>query len=385
MKILHLIIDHQVIERTLGVYEKVFPGCNDVLVFSEKKSPVHLKHLNKYASCMIVTKENVIQTGKAFDFEGYDHVVIHYLIWQMIEFVKLVPTNVKVCWEIYGYDLYNQFLEPLGYKIQQVDSKKYLSPKSRLLKSLKLDGLYLYLRSGNGMRFNPIRNKLFKQITSRVDSIAVCCTGDAKVLTEYTGREYQVFKAFNYSLHETLGELYGAPFNDAKGIMIGNSASFSNNHLYVLEMMKKFQIGDANIIMPLSYGGVPQYKDEVMDAYKKEYPGQVNFLLEYMPLHEYNRTFLKIGTMILASWRQESIGTIMMGFYLGIKVFMSNKSPLYQSLEEEGFVVYVIEDATNTNFSVPLTVEQKEHNRNLLLKDYSEEAFEKELNRQFSN
>ena len=74
-----------------------------------------------------------------------------------------------------------------------------------------------------------------------------------------------------------------------------------------------------------------------------------------------------------------------MGFYLGIKVFMSNKSPLYQSLEEEGFVVYVIEDATNTNFSVPLTVEQKEHNRNLLLKDYSEEAFEKELNRQFSN
>lgn len=384
MKILHLIIDHQVIERTLGVYEKVFPGCNDVLVFSEKKNPVQWKHLNKYALGTIVTRENLQQTSKSYDFEGCDHVVIHYLIWQMIEFVKFVPSNVKVCWEIYGYDLYNQFLEPLGYKIQQVDSKKYLSPKSRLLKSLKLDGLYLYLRSGNGMRFNPVRNKLFKQITSRVNSIAVCCSGDAKVLEEYTGRKYQVFKAFNYSLHETLGELYSAPFNDATGIMIGNSASLSNNHLYVLEMMKKFQIGDASIIMPLSYGGVPQYKEEVMDVYKKEYPGQVNFLLEYMPLHEYNKTFLNVGTMILASWRQESIGTIMMGFYLGIKVYMSNKSPLYQSLKEEGFVLYAIEDVTTSSFGMPLSLEQKEHNRNLLLIDYSEEAFEKELKRQFS-
>lgn len=383
MKILHLIIDHQVIERTLGVYEKVFPGCNDVLVFSDKKMPVQLKHINKYATSTIVTKENLKQTGLSYDFDGYNHVVIHYLVWQMIEFVKFVPSDVKVCWEIYGYDLYNQFLEPLGYQIQQVDANKYLSLKARLLKSLKLDGLYLYLRSGNGMRFGPIRSKLFKQITSRIDSIAVCCSGDAKVLEKYTGRKYQVFKAFNYSLHETLGELYGAPFNDANGIMIGNSASLSNNHLYVLEMVRNFQIGNATVIMPLSYGGVLQYKEKVMDAYEKKYSGQVRFLLEYMPLHEYNKTFLKLGTMILASWRQESIGTIMMGFYLGIKVYMSNRSPLYQSLKDEGFVVFAIEDATNTSFGMSLSLEQKEHNRNLLLTDYSDDSFEKELNRQF--
>lgn len=384
MKILHLIIDHQVIERTLGVYEKVFPGCNDVLVFSGEKSPVHLRHLNKYASSTIVTKDNLKQIGKSFDFEGYDHVVIHYLIWQMIEFVKFVPYNVKVCWEIYGGDLYNQFLEPLGYKVQYVDKNKYLSIKSRILKSLHIYGLCIYMMSGNGMYLAPIRKKMFKQITSRIDSIAVCCIGDARILKKFSGKDYHVFKAFNYSLHETLGELFGSPFSEASGIMIGNSASLSNNHLYVLDLIKQFEIGDANIIMPLSYGGVPRYKKEIIEAYKRVYPSQVNFLLDYMPLHEYNRVFLNIGTMVLASWRQESIGTIIMGLYLGIKVYMSKQSPLYHSLKEEGFCVYAIEEANNSDIVNPLSLEQKEHNRNLLLMDYSESVFEEELKRQFS-
>ena len=45
MKILHLIIDHQVIERMLGVYENVFPYHNDVIIFS---LTTNFKHLHKY-------------------------------------------------------------------------------------------------------------------------------------------------------------------------------------------------------------------------------------------------------------------------------------------------------------------------------------------------
>ena len=206
MKILHLIIDHQVIERTLGVYEKVFPGSNDVAIFSPTGE---YKHLKKFSQSTRIDPHSSKQAGKSFDFSPYNYVVAHYLTFEMIDFIMCAPKNIYICWEIYGYDLYNQFLEPLGYKLQHVNGSKYESLNVRMLKSLCLDGIYLYLRSGNGIRFSPIRNRAFKKITERVDSIAVCCSGDAKVLEKYTGRKYQVYKSNNYSLHETLGDLYG--------------------------------------------------------------------------------------------------------------------------------------------------------------------------------
>ena len=136
--------------------------------------------------------------------------------------------------------------------------------------------------------------------------------------------------------------------------------------------------------MPLSYGGCQQYKTEVMTEYKKVYYKQTRFLLDYMPLHEYNKIFWGIGVMVLASWRQESIGTIMMGLYLGIKIYMSNKSPLYHSFKEEGFNLFEIECTNAEDFNIPLTHKQKEYNRELLLARYSEHSFEEELKRQFT-
>ena len=381
MRILHLIIDHQVIERTLGIYEKVFPERNDVIIFNQGKS---FKHLKKYADNLLVDRNNVDYTGQSFDFSLYDHIVAHFLTCDMIDFIKYAPQNIQVCWEIYGYDLYNQFLEPLGYRIQQLDEKKFLPIKFRILKTLRLDGLYLFLRTGRVSYFSYGKRYYFRKITSRINSVAVCCLGDARILEKYSKRNYIVYKAFNYSLHETLGDLLNVPFNQAKGIMIGNSASLSNNHLYVLDIIKNFNIGDVSIFMPLSYGGTHRYKETVMSKYKKCFPHQLNILLDYIPLHEYNKFFLNVGVMVLASWRQESIGTIFMGLYLGIKIYMSNKSPLYQSLKDEGFILYTIEETSETDFCTSLPPEQKEYNRTLLLDRYSDRAFEDELKRQFA-
>ena len=65
MKILHLIIDHQVVERTLGVYEKVFPQCNDIIIFNQGKE---LKHIEKYTNCTQIDNCSVKKIGKSFDF-----------------------------------------------------------------------------------------------------------------------------------------------------------------------------------------------------------------------------------------------------------------------------------------------------------------------------
>ena len=380
MRILHLIIDHQVIERMLDIFEIVFPTSNDVLVFSDASE---YKHLNKHALCRRISKENVKKESETFDFSSYDYIVAHYLTLEMVDFISHAPKNIHVCWEIYGADLYDQFLVPCGFKMLYTNSLKYSSLPKRIMNRFGVYNLLLSIYTRNLKQLFCVRRRYFKKITNRLDSVEVGCVGDAKLLEKYSGRAIDTYKCFNYSLKKTLGDLYNMQFSDGNDIMIGNSASLSNNHLYVLNYIKNFSLGESKIIMPLSYGGFPSYKTDVMTEYQTLFSEKIFFLLDYIPLNKYNHIFKEIKTMVMAAWRQESIGTITMGLYMGIKIYMSNKSPLYLSLKEEGFYLYEIENVDEIEFVTPLSKDIKEYNRALLLELYDEKFFEAELRRQF--
>ena len=374
MKILHLIVDHQVIERTLGIYENVFPKSNEILVFDWKpKEPI--KHLGKYKSCPIVKHGEGEIYGKNFDFNGVTHIIAHYLTMDMIDFIKSAPQDIHVCWEIYGADLYNQFLVDYGYDIYYTSPKKY--SKYSILETYfgPIFRALLYLK-GVKYVYPCQRKKQFEYICNRVNSLQYCCKYDASLIEQYAKKKILNYEIFNYSLTEVLGELKGIDFFDGKDILVGNSASLSNNHLYILKFFGQSLIPNgSDFILPLSYGGSKSYINDVISAYSSTFNNKIVIYRDYMPLHEYNKTFTRLRAMILSAWRQESQGTAIMGFYLGIKVFMSEKSPLYKWFLDCGFIVFSIENATKEQFSKSLTYEEKVHNRNIVLQRYNEESF----------
>lgn len=370
MKILHLINDHQVIERTLGVYENIFPKQNDVLLFNNM---AEIKHLDKYASVPVVTSKNLKSVAKSYDFSGVTYVIAHYMTMDKIDFIKFVPKDIHVCWEVYGYDLYNQFLEPNGYQISYTDPRPYLKYSFAIQHLNVLFKIGLILK-GYKAPFTWQKNREFKYISNRINSIQYCCSYDAKFIEKYSHRSIPSYEVFNYSLSEVLGDLKDSPFTSGKHILVGNSASFSNNHLYVLGFLKKVGLTpNTKLIMPLSYGGTTKYADFVEKEYCYAFPQKVNTLRDYMPLHEYNKMFLDINSCIMSAWRQESIGTIIMCLYLGIKVFMSNKSPLYKWLVECGFKLFELESVTHESLESPLDDDIRQFNRHLVLERYSEE------------
>lgn len=376
MKILHLINDHQVTERTLGVYEELFPHQNEVLLFNKTKKT---KHLSKYVSCPLVNSRNVRKIAKNYDFSGVTHVIAHYMTMEKIDFIKYVPNNVHVCWEVYGFDLYNQFLAPNGFQISYTNQLKY-HPHSFSLKYFPLFVKIGLFFKGHRYPFAWQINNQFKYISNRVDSIQYCCKYDAQYIEEFAHRQIRSYETFNYSLSEVLGDLKDAPFSTGRNILIGNSASFSNNHLYVLELLKGIELGnDVNLIIPVSYGGKPKYIKEIIKCYSLRYPGKVKFLKDYMPLHEYNRMFTSLNACILSAWRQESIGTIIMCLYMGIKVFMSGRSPLYKWLLECGFTLFEIEDAAREDLEKPLERNVQQHNRDLVLQRYNDKQIAENL------
>ena len=379
MKILHLIIDHQVVERTLALFEEVFPDSNDILIFSDK---AEYKHLHEHKSCVRISRKDVHKKGKTYDFNGVDYIIAHYLTLEMIDFIGYAPKEIHVSWEIYGFDLYNQFLATQGYNLQYVSWIDYKPFWVRVAYKLSLVKILFFVRYGKITQFDYIRKRYFKKVVKRLDSVSGSKC-NAKVLEYYSGKRFSFYETFCYSLEETLGDLYGIGFKDNRNVLIGNSCSLTNNHLYVLDYIKDYDMGDAQIIMPLSYGGYPLYKDDVIAKYSLYFPNNFMCLLDYMPIYEYNKLFLSISVMVMASWREESFGTIIMGLYLGVKIIMSNKSPIYLSLKDEGFHVFEIETITNEDFLCPLTVNNKAYNRNLLLKNYNRDKFVKILKQQF--
>lgn len=377
MRILHLITDHQVIERTLAIYEEVFPGCNDVLVFG--KDNQSFKRLKNDYTGKVVNYDNMKDMVSKYDFSNITHVISHYMSMDKIDFIKLIPQNIHVCWEIYGYDLYNQFLEPLGYKNHYTDPvlygrnpflRKNFGGLLRIVSTIK----NRLLGKHSSYLLTSQKKKQFSYICNRINSIQYCCSYDALFVQDYVKRDIPSYEVCNYSLLEVLGDLNGVNFFEGKDILIGNSASFSNNHLYVLNYLKGFDIPkDSKIIMPLSYGGNTKYADEVQATYKQYFSEQLEPLRSYMPLHEYNKIFLRLKAMFLSAWRQEQIGTAIMGFYFGVKVYMSERNPMYKWLKDCGFIVFPFEQMSREDLQIPLTIEEKSHNRKLVEERYNDE------------
>lgn len=383
MKILHLIFDHQVIERTLDIYESLFPGCNEVIIISITDNYKHIvKYKNKQRICLGYGKS----IGKKFDFDGITHIIAHYMSMDAINFIKSAPSYVRIIWEIYGSDLYNQFLSLYGYKLFYTNPTKFDKHKNFKNISENLFDFFAFLKGNkhNALNISFIRKRNFEYIYKRTDEIQYCCKYDSTFVELYAKRKIPSYEIFNYSLTEVLGDLKDKPFFEGNDIMVGNSASYSNNHFYVLEYLKTIDLKDSKLILPLSYGGSIQYGDEVEKGYINVFGKRVETLRRYLPLHEYNNTFLRLRAMFLSAWRQESQGTAIMGFYLGVKVYMSLKNPLYNWFKDCGFVVFDIETISNDSFITPLSLEEKKHNRNLVVARYNESVFEETLKSHFS-
>lgn len=381
MKILHLIIDHQVIERTLRIFEDVLPMQNDVLIFSDVDT---YRHLDKYSKSFRIDSRNLKYVADSYDFSDIKYVICHYLTLDMIDFVKRIPNEIHVSWEIYGFDLYNQFLEKFGMKLYAHDTPYDHLWHSTLRKHFpRLYDFGLFLK-GHRKQTTLYARKAFNYITRRINSVGVACRNDLKLLELFSGLKYDFYDFCNYSLEETLGELYYADYSKGSHILVGNSASFSNNHLYILDNIKILKNkDDLNLVLVLSYGGIPEYRDKVMRAYEAIFSSNVKFITSYIPLNEYNKSFLMYNSMILSSWRQESIGTILMGFHLGIKVYMSQVSPLYSFYKDLGFSLFTIESDDILHINEPLSNDIRKKNRDLLHELYNDDIIKSYIRQHF--
>lgn len=112
---------------------------------------------------------------------------------------------------------------------------------------------------------------------------------------------------------------------DYIAIQIGNSATATNNHIYIMEKLAKFREENIKIFVPLSYGEAG-YADKVIKIGTEIFGDKFVAMTDFMETQEYYQFMDQMDIALFGIRRQQALGNIMALLYLGKKVFLKNHS-----------------------------------------------------------
>ena len=192
-----------------------------------------------------------------------------------------------------------------------------------------------------------------------------------------TQRHYSFFRAKHtfypyFSLNSDQDNNGFVPLGE--NIVLGNSAAFPNNHIDILHLLKKVELKNKRIIMPISYQRNERYVQAIKKYANKYFQGKIDFLENFIPYEQYIELLNSCGYAIYGNEQQAAMANIFLSIYEGKKVFLSKTSIVYKYFKRIGIIVYSIqEDLTEESLSHQLSGKEKALNRQLYLKHYSTE------------
>jgi hypothetical protein len=179
---------------------------------------------------------------------------------------------------------------------------------------------------------------------------------------------------YNYSVNKFNSDL-SMPLGDS--ILIGNSATLSNNHLDIFDIIKNT---NSKMIVPLSYGayGYQDYKERVIYQGNKLFKDNFHAIKSFLPIQEYDKILMSCNTMIMYHIRQQALGNIYMALYLGMRVFLNKKSITYKYMNDIGMIIFELEKDFDL-VGIELNKNQKDINKELVIKLQGEETIVRKI------
>lgn len=240
-------------------------------------------------------------------------IILHSLLRrQYVLFLAAQPWLLRKCyWIMWGADLYGYLREAKGLKVR----------------------IYEHIR-----RF-VIRNAGF---------LVTGTPGDVDVARREYHAKGQWVKCFNYPSNlfdaRDMPTIAPPPTMDEQiCIMVGNSASPSNNHIDAFRKIKKIKKGHYTVICPLSYGE-DQYAREVKRAGKEMFNEDITFIEEFLPRDKYIELLSTIDIVVFNHDRQQALGNLILSIGLGKTVYMKQTN-LFDLFTQMGISVCDIDKA----------------------------------------
>ena len=370
-KIIHIIPDNKVfVNLIIRLFNANKNIDNTFIIESNKKLKNDIKQNDVfYKTSGALLDDNFINK----EIKSKDILLIHSLDTKYkAKLITKVNFDIKIIWASWGADFYQhhprlraQLLEKKTKKL-----KKKLEPfiKEKIARPI-LNIIY--------PQFFPYYWQ--KKAVKKIDYIAPVIYEDYELIKKYYNAPHLKFINFSYGYLEG-NILAGINLNNislGNNILFGNSSSFTNNHIEAIDILSKIDLESRKIITPLSYGNV-KLKDYLVKYGKEKLRDNYHPLVNFMSREKYHNLLLSCGYYIMNHKRQQAMGVINTGLYLGAKVFFNKKNPAYNYFKRLGANVYLIDEIIEKKEEAftPLTPEQIQKNRDVLIQNRSKKVVE---------
>ena len=356
-RILHFMSDEKVISNTIQYFEEALPGLNKFLIVIPTTN-YECQHVKiKSDSVIFTTYDSETFWTEVGNLSQYKYVIYHYLTKSAVDFTLRVNYD-NFCWIIWGADLYNEVLSAYGYQ---------LYPPANIIKKIKSGLQKVIYYKKKVLQKEDLDKKI--QAIKKIKYLHMSASGfnNLKENIPDIGEHKLIQGFFYYPIDALIPKQMLDKQVQGNSIIVGNSASLTNNHIHVFEQLCNLNIGRRKVIVPLSYGA---NKKQVLKKGRKMLGANFYPLQDFLPLDDYNKLLLDSNTFIYGNYRAEAVGNILVALFAGGTVFLDVKNPLLKKYKEMGFVIYSI-DELPSKIDYRLTSTERDINRKIIEDNYS--------------
>lgn len=382
MKILHIAPDEKFIESMYWQFEQAFPNASEFIIVLQKEQQ-NAKYVVERDTFQIIkdSKEGVaFCLNKILDF---DVVIFHGLTFFQSKVVLKCKQKNKLVWFFWGGELYDN---PKALKAKTIGPKSTATFEVRQDFKRRIKGLIrpFYYRIFQNAK-TPELNIL--KAARVIPNFGIVHEEELRFLQSETllHPKAKQLKMTYYPLEFIFKDIEDT-YICGNDILIGNSASITNNHLEVFDILKPFTISEEKIIVPLSYGDTG-YAARICEEGEKTFGTNFYPLNTFMSLPEYNKIIQQCRIVIMNHYRQQAVGNIVALLWMGAKVYLDERNTFYQYLKRIGVGVYSISaDLRPENLDAfkALEVSEVTRNRAILRKEISFDVLKENLKSQLT-
>lgn len=369
LKVIHIHTDLKFIKATSRFEGNYFENLSFVILKERQHSKFEDNNEIKYF------KDNKRNLKKIISLCSDAEVVVLYNLCGRKSFISnRLPENTQIIWRFFGQELYSKLW------------KELISEETLLLLSENKLRLFYTTKKKTNRIISFLKNRInfsgeFQSALKKINYFACLSEEEYCYLKHY----WPNLPAFlKLPVRKPEGEIKAYTPNEKQRIIIGNNKSRYNNHVDIVNIIKKANIVDKSYSfeMLFNYGNETKYSSIIRKLVKES--KNIRLIEGFMHYDEFENYYEGTRAFVLNGYRQMALGNIFIAFEKGTKVYLNKKNPVYNWLKSEEFLIFTIEDFIKDLKTDNLLLEESlaRHNLNCYKKiaqKYSENHFQEQL------
>ena len=325
MRIIHIGPDSQFIQYLSGVFEAAAPGASRYLITGASSTgrlrfPVHGGAVSISVPGKLGAASIPLHVGSC------DMIIAHGMGPHSVAAFLSSPRKTVRVWSGWGFDYYGDDRDPTAGLV---------SPGTSAL--MTDEALPSARHSGLKKAARQMLAYATRKAAKRTDYFSAPIPSDFDIFKRRFENFSGAYAQLNYgSVVDTFAQ--GLTMGRGLNILVGNSASQTNNHIDIFHMLAKHDLGSRKVIVPLSYGD-RDYRRNLIACGSDILGHAFMPLVDFLPLDQYCSIVGSCNVVVMNQLRQQALGNIGAALYQGAHVFLDPISPVYRFFRQKGAFV----------------------------------------------